>query len=387
MTANIFNVPDALVAHVIQSTAYGQNTQTANQVLEMATPSVPPANATLSQEQIDLIMVAVQKHFDTATGIATQWEMGNPLVETKPVKDEVTGVLLGFERFAQHMDMEYQTLIEAAYAKNQDLVADKLRRLKGILEILLAENNGALTSVNAYQTALAGALSDFEADYKNVLAEVGTVSAAISGLKSKIGSLQDNIAENNAAVLDTFLDTAGTEIEQGVAVAGAAAEENVGGVVSAGVQMGVAYVKGLVKVIELNNKTLDDLLEIRNLGKQVGQDEVILVVLMNIGTMLASLGATRGLQLDIVGDVMSYWAQLDDGIATILQDHADDPASRIDVTNFSPETEDSRNPAFPPWNVLGPVDRVARVFNKVMSLTPTIFDDKTQFVELGARVS
>ena len=383
MTANIFDLPDVLVAHTIQSTAYGQNTQTANQLLAMARLSVPAANATLSHEQIDLIMVAVDKHFDTATQIATQWEAGDPLLESKPVKDEVANVFYGFERFARHMDAEYKTLIEAAYAKDEDLVTDKLKRLKSILEILLADNKGASTSVSDYQSSLASALSDFNADYKNVLAEVGNVSAAISGLKSKISSLQDNIAENNAAVLDAFLDTAGTEIEQGVAMAGSAAEENVAGVASAGVQMGVAYVKGLVKVIELNEKTLEDLLEIRKLGKQVGQDEVILLALMNIGTMLASLGATRGLQLDIVDNIMSYWAQLDDNIASILQNHEDDPASQIDVTNFSPETESQQNPAFPPWNVLAPTDRAARVFNKVMSLKPNVFDDKTKFEKLS----
>ena len=121
---------------------------------------------------------------------------------------------------------------------------------------------------------------------------------------------QNNIAENNAEVLNSFLDTAGTEIEQGVALAGAVAEENPGEAVSAGVQMGVASIKGLVKIIELNDKTLNDLLAIRELKKQISEDEVILVVLLNIGTMLASLGATRGLPLNIIGDIIDYWAQL-----------------------------------------------------------------------------
>jgi hypothetical protein len=384
MPSNIFDVPDALIAHVVQATAYGQNTQTANQLLSMARPKAPPANATLSQQQIDLIMVAIDTHFDNATSLATQWEAGNPLLEANSIKDQVTGVFHGFQRFARHMDVEYKVLIEAAYANNNGHVADKLRRLKGTLAILLAENKGAKTSVAEYQSQLADALSVFERDYQNVLSELGTVSGAINGLKVKIESLQNNIAENNAEVLNSFLDTAGTEIEQGVALAGAVAEENPGEAVSAGVQMGVASIKGLVKIIELNDKTLNDLLAIRELKKQISEDEVILVVLLNIGTMLASLGATRGLPLNIIGDIIDYWAQLDDHITLLLQQHPNDLVAQIDITNFSPATEDDKNPAFPPWDILQPLDRAARVFNKILTLQPTIFGDNTQFTKLGA---
>ena len=87
------------------------------------------------------------------------------------------------------MDVEYKILIEAAYANNNGHVADKLRRLKGTLAILLAENKGAKTSVAEYQSQLADALSVFERDYQNVLSELGTVSGAINGLKVKIESL------------------------------------------------------------------------------------------------------------------------------------------------------------------------------------------------------
>ncbi|MCH8619549.1 hypothetical protein [Undibacterium sp. TS12] len=384
MTVNIFDVPDKLVAHVVQATAYGQNTQTANLLLESAKPAVPQANSTLNKEQLALIMNAIDTHFDSAQQIATQWEVGDPLVETAAIKDNVQGALLAFARFGQHMDLEYGNLIKAAYNKDEAGVQNELRRFKGILEELLAENKGAETSISEYETSLAAALSAFNTDFDKVLAEVGTVATAISGLKDKIASLQGNIAENNAAVLNTFIDTAGTEIEQGVTIAGAAAEENISGIVSAGVQMGVAYVKGLIKIIELNDKTLQDLLDIRKLGTEIGEDEVILVTLLNIGTMLTSLGATRGLQLTVVSDVIDYFTQLDESIDSLLKDHAGNLSAQIDTTNYSPATVGLKNPAFPPWNVIVPVDRAARVFQKVMSLEPTIFDDKTQFASLGS---
>lgn len=384
MSVNIFDLPDALVAHVVQSTAYGQNTQMANRLLGMAKPAVPAANGTLSQEQITLIMTAIDAHFDTATKIARQWEIGDPLTETAAVKDSVVNTLMGFSRFAHHMDSEYGTLIKGAYDKDETVVLSKLQRFKSVLEVLIAENKGAKTTVAAYESSLSAALDAFNSDYKNVLSEVGTVSAAISKLHDKVGSLQDNIADNNAEVLDTFIETAGTEIEQGVVVAGGVASEDPAAVVAAGVQMGVAYVKGLVEVIELNEKTLQDLLEIRKLGLQIGQDEVILMVLTNIGTMLASLGAIKGLQLQIVGDVVDYLTDLDQAIDQLIKTHQGDLAAQIDTTNYNPATVGSHNPAFPPWNVLDPMDRAARVFDKAISLTPTVFDDDTQFAELGA---
>ena len=384
MTVNIFDLPDALVAHVVQVSAYGQNTQTANVLLGMAKPSAPPANATLDQDQLTLIMNAIDTHFDNATAIATQWETGNALSEANAVKDDVQNTLQAFIRFGQHMDREYATLISAAYDKDDAGVLNELARFKGVLEELLAEIKGSETAVADYQTALAAALAAFNQDFDRVLAEVGAVSAVVSQLRSSIASLQDNIADNNAAVLDTFIDTAGTEIEQGVTLAGAAAEENAGGVISAGVQMGVAYVKGLVKVIELNEKTLQDLEAIRKLGTQIGEDELILVALLNIGTMLSSLGATQGLQLTVVSDVIDYFTQLDASIAGLIADQTGSLSAQIDTTNYSPATVNARNPAFPPWNVLDPVDRAARVFQKVMSLLPTTFDDDTRFAALGS---
>lgn len=384
MTVNIFDVPDQLVAHVVQATAYGQNTQTANVLLETAKPTIPAPNATLNQDQLNLIMNAIDAHFDNATQIATQWELGDPLVETVAIKDSVQNTLLGLCRFAEHMELEYPNLISNAYNKNEAGLLDQLNRFKGVLEELLAGIKGAATSVTEYQTALAAALAAFNKDFDTVLAEVGKVASAISGLRAKIASLQDNIAENNAAVLSTFIDTAGTEIEQGVTLVGAAAEEDVGDMLSAGVQMGIAYFKGLIKTIELNEQTVQDLLDIRQLGGEIGQDELVLMQLLNIGTMLSSLGATKGLQLDVVGEIIDYFNQLDESIDTLIKDHAGKLSAQIDTTNYSPVTVGDKNPAFPPWNVIAPLDRAARVFQTIIALQPTIFDNSTKFVPLGS---
>lgn len=384
MTVNIFDVPDQLVAHVVQATAYGQNTQTANVLLETAKPTIPAPNATLNQDQLNLIMGAIDTHFDNATQIATQWESGDPLVETVAIKDSVQNTLLALCRFAEHIDLEYPTLISNAYNKNEAGLLDQLNRFKGVLEELLADIKGAATSVTEYQTALAAALAAFNKDFDTVLAEVGKVASVISGLRAKIASLQENIAENNAAVLSTFIDTAGTEIEQGVTLVGAAAEEDVGDMLSAGVQMGIAYFKGLIKTIELNEKTVQDLLDIRQLGTEIGEDELVLMQLLNIGTMLSSLGATKGLQLDVVGEIIDYFNQLDESIDTLIKEHAGNLSAQIDITNYSPVTVGDKNPAFPPWNVIAPLDRAARVFQTIVSLQPTIFDNSTRFVPLGS---
>ena len=387
MTVNIFDVPDQLVAQVVQATAYGQNTQTANVLLETAKPTIPAPNATLNQAQLNLIMSAIDTHFDNATQIATQWEVGDPLVETVAIKDSVQNTLAALCRFAEHMDLEYPSLISNAYNKNEAGVLDQLNRFKGVLEELLAGIKGAATSVAEYETALAAALAAFNKDFDAVLSELGTVASVIGNLRAKIASLQDDIAENNAAVLSTFIDTAGTEIEQGVTLVGAAAEEDVGDLLSAGVQMGIAYVKGLIKTIELNEKTVQDLLDIRQLGTEIGEDELVLMQLLNIGTMLSSLGATKGLQLDVVGEIIDYFNRLDEGIDTLIKDHAGNLSAQIDTTNYSPATVGDKNPAFPPWNVIAPIDRAARVFQTIISLQPTIFDNDTRFVALGSELA
>jgi len=387
MTVNIFDVPDQLVAQVVQATAYGQNTQTANVLLETAKPTIPAPNATLNQAQLNLIMSAIDTHFDNATQIATQWEVGDPLVETVAIKDSVQNTLAALCRFAEHMDLEYPSLISNAYNKNEAGVLDQLNRFKGVLEELLAGIKGAATSVTEYETALAAALAAFNKDFDAVLSELGTVASVIGNLRAKIASLQDDIAENNAAVLSTFIDTAGTEIEQGVTLVGAAAEEDVGDLLSAGVQMGIAYVKGLIKTIELNEKTVQDLLDIRQLGTEIGEDELVLMQLLNIGTMLSSLGATKGLQLDVVGEIIDYFNRLDEGIDTLIKDHAGNLSAQIDTTNYSPATVGDKNPAFPPWNVIAPIDRAARVFQTIISLQPTIFDNDTRFVALGSELA
>src|SRR5471032_1095179 len=159
MTVNIFDVPDQLVAQVVQATAYGQNTQTANVLLETAKPTIPAPNATLNQAQLNLIMSAIDTHFDNATQIATQWEVGDPLVETVAIKDSVQNTLAALCRFAEHMDLEYPSLISNAYNKNEAGVLDQLNRFTGVLEELLAGIKGAETSVAEYETALAAALA------------------------------------------------------------------------------------------------------------------------------------------------------------------------------------------------------------------------------------
>ncbi len=389
MNANIFDLPDALVAHRVQATAYGQNSLTANQLLTTAVPSAPPPNETIPAATLSLIMGAIDLHFKTAQSMASIWETGDPVAGGAPVKDDVLTALESFSRFSARMAIEYPALVAAAYEGDNPAVTTSLINLKRIIEILIAENKGAKASVASYQAGLSKALAAFSTDFDRVLTEVGTVSSAITGLQNSIASLQADIAANNAAVLDTFLSTAATEVRQGATIAQAGAKAGVGEDpsaalegISAGVEMGIAFGEGLEAIIKLNEKTLQDLLQIRKLGLEVGEDELVLTTLINIGSLLTSLGATTGLELDIVGDIVNYFGQLDNDIAAILRDHGDDPSAQIDTTNYTPGTVSLHNPSFPPWNVLDPLARTSKVFNLVIDLEPTVFADKTVFAAL-----
>jgi hypothetical protein len=85
-----------------------------------------------------------------------------------------------------------------------------------------------------------------------------------------------------------------------------------------------------------------------------------------------------------VGEIIDYFNQLDESIDTLIKEHAGNLSAQIDITNYSPVTVGDKNPAFPPWNVIAPLDRAARVFQTIVSLQPTIFDNSTRFVPLGS---
>lgn len=386
MSANIFDIPDPLVAQVTQASALGQNTLIANRLLENPVPQINTDNGTLDKAQIALVVDAIDTHYTNAVEIAGQWQQSDPVSGLGSVRDLVVTTLQEFERFAQHVQAEYGKLVQAAYEKDETRVTSELERFKSIIEMVLANTKGAKTAVQNYQNALDTALQTFDDDFPRVLAQVGAAADKIGQLKAKISSLESDIAANNAAVINTVIDTAGTELVQGVTLASKAAAEDLGGTILAGVQMGVAYVKGLKKVIELNQKTLDDILAIRKAGLSIGEDELILVQLMNIGTMLSGLGATRGLSLDIVGDIIDWWDAMDTAIGNVLQ-QGGAPSGQIDTTNYSPATVDRKNPDFPPWNVILPTEHASVVFDKVMTVTPMVFDDDTVFEVLGSNAA
>ena len=386
MSNSIFRLPDALIGNVPQAAAQGQNTLISNWILENPTPTIPETNGTLTAAQIQLLITKIDSHYANAIKAAKVWQNGDSVTNQPAINDEVIDVLNGFVHFSKQFSVQYKKIVEVAYKKDNVELKNQLRRTQRLLEQLINGANGTITSVKNYEEALSSDIADFNNDYTQVMAEVGVVSNEIKTLKTSISNLQKNISDNNREVLNTFIDTAGTELIQGTAMFASAATENGGGVVSAGVQMGVAYVKGIVKTIQLNEKTLEDIKTIRKVGLQVGEDEIILVVLVNIGTRLIALGGDQGIKLDIIKDIVNYWSNLSNGISGLLASDSKDLSSQINTVNFSPETEHYRNPVFPPWNVILPVEKVAKTFKNLINLTTETFGNDTKFEALPSRI-
>ena len=74
MSANIFDIPDPLVAQVTQASALGQNTLIANRLLENPVPQINTDNGTLDKAQIALVVDAIDTHYTNAVEIAGQWQ-------------------------------------------------------------------------------------------------------------------------------------------------------------------------------------------------------------------------------------------------------------------------------------------------------------------------
>jgi hypothetical protein len=382
MSVSFFQIPDTLIGNVPQTAARGQKTQMCNWILEHPTPKVPETNSTLDQTQIDLLMTAIDTHYLSMTEVANIWQNGDAEKGQSAVNDVVIDIMNSFIRFVREFSKEYKKLTEAAYSKDESIVSDKLTRIQRLLETVINTSKGSVTAVKNYEDDLAEVQDDFNKDYDRVITEVGKVSEIITGLKECIDDLQENISENNSEVLNTFLDTSGKDIEQGVVMFTSAETGDLGGVVSAGVQMGVAYVEGLEKTIQLNEKTLDDILKIRKLSMQVNEDEVILTALVNIGTMLMTLGGKQGIKLNIISDIVDYWNAMASGIASLLENHPDNLSGQIDTIGFSPETEKYKDPAFPPWNVILPLKKASTAFEKLLDLEPQTFGNDTKFKAL-----
>jgi len=382
MNISFFQLPDSLVGNTSQAAAMGQNTIISNWILENPIPKIPSKNNTLNTEEIVLLKKTIDLHYANATKAAKYWQEGDSTIAQSAINDLVTDVLTGFEYFSQHFSIEYKKIIENAYNKNEKELKDHLNRLLGILQTLINKTNGTKTAIKNYEEMLANYQSDFNKDYENIISEIGTVSDVITSLKTQISCLQKDIKDNDSELLNTFIDTTEKELVQGACLFTSLASEDAGGIVSAGVQMGIADVKGIVKTIQLNKKTLGYIRNIRKLSLEVNEDEVILMVLVNVGTRLVSLGGTKDLKLDIIIDIINYWSDMSSGIINLLQNHPHDLCSQINTVNFSPTTEKFENPAYPPWNVIFPLEKAVKVFNNVLNMNYTVFENDTKFEAL-----
>jgi hypothetical protein len=379
MSASYFRLTDGLIGNVPQAAAQGQNTMISNWILENPIPTIPKTNSTLDSEQIALLITAIDIHYRNAIKASNTWQNGDATKDQPAINDLVIDVLNGFVHFTQQFPESYKKIIKSAYHKDEKELKNQLTRTQRLLEQLINGANGTITAIKNYERDLVADQADFNKDYDHIMSEIGDVSKVITGLKTSITSLQQDIENNNSEVLNTFIDTLGTELVQGTSLFTSAASEDVGGAVSAGVQMGVALIEGIIKTIQLNEKTLADIKKIRTLSMEVDEDDVILTVLVNIGTKLVGLGGEQGIQLNIIGDIINYWSTMSSGINDLLENHANDLSSQIDIVNYSPETEHFRNPVFPPWNVILPIEKASTTFSRILKLTPEVFDNDTNF--------
>jgi len=376
-----FSLPDAVIGGRAQVAALAQNQSISNQLLTSAAPKVPSSNSKLTKAQITLILTAIDKNFEHARSAAQKWQGADG---GKGVQELLIDVFTRFVSFSKHMEVEYKALVERAYAKDDGGVKDHLGRIAGVLDEINSGVSGTLTQLESYQTDLRTQLEAFSHEYSAIVAQVGAVATTIEQLNSEVGALRDNVAANNTEVLNTYLDVAGTEIEQGVAAFSNAATEDIGGFSASVAQMGIAAVKGGVKVIELNEASLASLRKVRELSLEIGEDEVILAALVNIGALLISLSGTQGIKLDIVPAILGYWTDLESSIRQVLRNPPKDLYTVVDTINFNPATEPDENPDLPPWNVILPIKTTARAFENVMALGMKVFSDSTQFGQLGS---
>lgn len=379
MTASFFTVPETLIANRPQAAALNRNTSISNFLLENPKPKIPKTNSTLNQKQIQLLVSAIDQHYKNASANARVWLYGHPETSQSSLKDQIVDFFSEFNRFQDHISIEYKKIVEDAYYKKERDLKEQLQRVQRIVSEASSKTRGTSESVKNYEKELQAAQKNFQSDEEKIEKEVGEISDVTKELKSRIKALHQKISQNDSDVLKTFLETGGKEIEQGALLFTSAATEDYGTAVVAGVTMGVAYGEGLAKVIQLNESTLHDIEKIRNLSMKVNADNVVMTELTNIGTMLVNLGGAEGFDLRIVHEIADYWDNMASGIDRLLQQHDGNLSDQIDTTNFSPSNEGQRDPAFPPWNVIIPIERTSQVFQRFLTMQPTTFDNNTKF--------
>lgn len=281
------------------------------------------AKTVVDQPQFPDIGVAglkdINTHLATAQGHANDW-LNN-------YSGQVWNRLQGIITFGEVFNNLYTPLYKAAQnmATESQFKPNEIQQLVGALQALQSLVQSQLTQSQQTYTLITGYRTNVSADHATFITDYNTANAALGGDQGLIKQLQDKISSEQSALNKDLAMIAGGSTMMVVGVlmiaVGALAEIETAGVSTALIVGGVGVVAGGAAMTGVAGKNYDDTMKnLSNDQVALANDQSELTLLTGLKGQLDSLDSTLQNAETVLGNLVTAWQQLDNGIGAVVTD-------------------------------------------------------------------
>jgi non-hemolytic enterotoxin B/C len=261
----------------------------------------------------------INKHLATAQGHANDW--------LNSYSGQLWDRLQGLISFGETFQNLYKPLYQAAQnmASENTFQTNEINKLIGALQALQtlvrSQSEASKTTydvLTSYRTSVAQDHSLFLTDFNTANAALGGATGEIAQLSRKIQSEQDALNKDLAMIAG-----GSTMMVVGVLMiaVGALAEIETAGVSTAVIVAGVAVVAGGATMTGIAGKNYDDTMkQLSHDQRTLANDKAELTLLNAAKGQLGGLNDTLDQTTAVLGNLVTAWQQLDNGIDAVVSD-------------------------------------------------------------------
>lgn len=272
-------------------------------------------------------------HLAAAQGHANQWINS----WSAQVWDRLQGIVTFGEEFGNLED----ALRKAAGAIGDEtsFAPDQIAQLVAMLQALQTQVSGQQTQSEAVFDAITQYATEVGSDYSTFLTDFNTANRVLGGDSGAIQRLTEKIAAEHDAMSKDLAMIGGGAAMMVVGIliiaVGALAEFETAGAATLVIGAGIAVVAGGAAMTGVAGKDYDDKLgQIAQDEAELATDQAEIALLHGVGTQLTALTTTLGKAQAALGNLVTAWEQLDNGIQAVVDDlqNPEDYLASIRVT-------------------------------------------------------
>lgn len=275
-------------------------------------------------------------HLSTAKGHANEW--------INTWSGQAWDRLEGIVRFGEEFGNLQSGLLEAAKAMGDESAfapneIAKLVQMLQALQVLVAEQHTQSKKVFSQITTYANEVGQ---DYATFLTDFNTANRVLGGDQGAIARLTDKIAAEHEAMSKDLAMIGGGAAMMVVGIliiaVGALLEFETAGATTLVVGAGIAVVAGGAAMTGVAGKDYDDkLAQIAVDEAALANDQAEITLLHGVGTQLNSLNRGLARAQGALGNLVTAWEELDNGLKAVVDDLQDPEDYLASVRKTQPQ--------------------------------------------------